>query len=310
MTELIEHLGIVPHNITGLGDIVRLVWAIAVLGSLFLAAAIVQVLSIGCHFAAIFWPQKSTVAQRLKSQFYWYLAILLMLLNIVTVKITGDPIDLDSALLMANHQSLADHIVLAYLAQTGSDTVVPQMNFFTWYLLWTVPCLRLCLNMFLCDENWELSRPMAKSLFLGLMRSDTSQWIVVFPEVNIWTPTSAYLQRLQETKYFLPQFDHLLYPRFPALFNAVSEVKSSGQAKFRKLYDVTITYQNHKAPTLAQFFASANPIQVTIHTKSILLLSIPSRRSKFESWLEKRWLEKDRRIATMTPTDHFKVDNA
>lgn len=294
--ELISHLGLLPGPGPSFVRFVRKTWSLFIMTLFAFLAMAIQLSTFGCVFAAILWPSRVDVFQRWTTQLYWGSAIYFMHLNKVKVKITGDRIDLGSALLMANHQSLADHLVMAHLAQTTSTSAVPTVNFFSWYTLWTVPSLRLLLNMLACDENWELTKLMTSAVFHDMVLSPVPEWIVVFPEVNIWTPTTAYLQKLQGLDYFLPQFEHMLYPRFSAMYNAVSMAKTTGRSKFSTMYDVTISYNHPGAPTLATFFASLDPIKVIVHVKAHSMLSVPSRRKKLEEWIEKRWIEKDRRL--------------
>lgn len=299
--ELISHIGLLPGPAPSAGRVLRKFGAFFSLALLFAFAIAYQIFSFWCHFAAIAWPRRISKLQRTISQFFWAVAIALAQYNKVEIRITGERITADSAVIISNHQSLADHIVLAHLAQSASINSVPRVNFFTWFSLWNIPSIRLMLNMIACDENWELTKSMALALFKKVSLSDIPEWIVVFPEVNIWTPTSAYLQRLQSLKYYLPQYDHLLYPRFSAINSAVTMAKTSGRHKFLNVYDVTISYPQASAPTLARFFCSADPIRVFVHVRISPISSIPSKRSKIEAWLERRWLEKDKRLARMRP---------
>lgn len=298
--ELISHLGIFPEGKITAAELLRIIRGLSVLTILTLLAVVHQFFSACCHFAAILIPSKVAAARRFAAQMFWAVAIFFMQVNGVKITFSGDRIDSESAILMANHQSLADHFVLAYLAQTASTTSIPRVNFFTWFSLWSIPSLRMYLNMFSCDENWELSRPMVKSLFLRVVSSESPEWIIVFPEVNMWTPATAYLQRLQGIKFFLPLFNHLLYPRFSALYNAVTMAKTMGQDKYQKLYDVTIYYTAHKAPTLTRLFSSPTPLQIDVHITKLSTRTIPSRKAKLEGWLEKKWIEKDRKLKQMS----------
>lgn len=297
--ELINHLGLLPDGKFTALKLIRKTWGIFVLFFLLCLAILHQLFSVWCHFAAILFPAKVAAARRLAAQLFWSVGIFLMQMNGVEITFSGDRIDSASAILMANHQSLADHFVLAYLAQTASTTTIPRVNYFTWFSLWSVPSLRMCLNMLSCDENWELSRPMVKSLFLKVVNSESTEWIIIFPEVNIWTATTAYLQRLQGVKYFLPQFNHLLYPRFSALYNAITMVKTMGQSKYQKMYDVTILYKDNNAPMLTLLFSSSTTIQIEVHAKHLSTLTIPSKKAKLEGWLEKKWIEKDKKLKQM-----------
>ncbi|OBA23025.1 hypothetical protein METBIDRAFT_25730, partial [Metschnikowia bicuspidata var. bicuspidata NRRL YB-4993] len=216
--------------------------------------------------------------------------------NKVQLTVTGDALVPESALVVCNHQSLADYFFMTLLAERCPGGLVPQVSFFTWYSVWRVPTVRTLLNVVLCDENWELSSLLCRSAFSPVRASEAPQWVVLFPEVNIWTPSAAYQQRLQAKKYCLPYYDHTLYPRYPGLLNAVGTLGNRTNIKFARVYNLTILYHSRKPPSLLQLFASTEKIAVTIDVRAMRLSSIPHRKAKLERWLEKTWLDKDRQL--------------
>lgn len=237
------------------------------------------------------------------SRVFWKIAAFFQHANDVHVSVTGDRIVALSALVVCNHQSLADYFLLEQLAKSSTGHVRPRVNFFTWYAVWQIPTVKTWLNMVLCDENWELSKLLCESAFLKILASEAPQWVVVFPEVNIWTPTAAYQQRMQAKKYYLPYYDHTLYPRYPGLSNAVCTLGTKTNIKFSHAYNVTIFYHTKRPPTLLQVFGSPTKICVTIDVKALPFNSIPQRKAKLEKWLERTWLEKDKQLAAMKRND-------
>lgn len=257
-------------------------------------------------------------------------------LNNVRFVVTGDEINTDSAVIISNHKSLADFIAMAYLARfsnnvkpSGKETLqtfkhltLPRINFFSWFRLWRVPSLRVLINLAKCDENWELEQSLNKVVFGSVMKTKVPEWIVLFPEVNIWTEEDSCLQKVQSEKFFLPKLQKVLYPRFSAFYNVISTLNKKKHSKFNKLYDVSILYdfgfENNQclpstisgpanteafvqsgipfdiSPNLIEIFSSATPITIYINVKSKTLQRIPTKRNKMEKWLEHTWVEKDK----------------
>lgn len=180
-----------------------------------------------------------------------------------------------------------------------------------------VPTLRTFFNLAKCDENWELDSLLCEKLFKPIFESGVPEWIVLFPEVNIWTQEDSNLVKKQCQKYFLPNLENVLYPRFSGFYNVMSTFDTNPN-KFTRLYDITISYtrkiepfgevelRDHlpipiTPPSLLEFFTtnsdSGRNLEVNIHVKSKLLSRIPTKRRKIEKWLEKSWMEKDRILA-------------
>lgn len=236
---------------------------------------------------------------------------------------TGDKIDLDSALVICNHRSLADHILIEYLLRSenqikiadktaNNDLIKPRINFFSWFSLWKIPSIKTLVNMTKCDENWELDKKATRFLFKNVINSKHNEWIVLFPEVNIWSKETYMLQKKQMEDFFLPKLSNVLYPRFSPFYNLISSLNIIKNNKFKKLYDVTIFYnvinkdksikkKNYfYLPSLLEIFSFDSEINVTIHVKTRSISKIPAKRKKLEKYLEDLWVEKNDFIGQMT----------
>ena len=189
--------------------------------------------------------------------------------------------DSESAIIIANHASLLDHVVLAHLAQHETDETMakPRVSFFTWFSLWTLPSTRAIRNMAKLDENWELSLNAGVQIFKSVLNSSVNDWIVIFPEVNIFNSESKSRQEYLGNKYFLPKLQHLLYPRTQSVFSF-----------FARNEDSTVSLIN---PTLLDLFAAKSETLVVVHVKQHLIKKLKYKRPRLERWLEKVWLEKD-----------------
>ncbi|QEO24268.1 hypothetical_protein [Candidozyma auris] len=219
-----------------------------------------------------------------------------------------------SAVLLANHQSLADYVVVAALAHksrkdaSGKKLIqreaTPQVNFFTWFTLSKAPSVKTLINMLRCNENWELQSQQSDRLFRRVCASSAPEWVVLFPEVNIWTEETAYLQSIHSRRYFLPRMTSVLYPRFSSLYNTVWSLKKERAftkiPKFTNLYDLSIVHS--KPVTLLEFFSCKGGHKVVVNVKQRSFQKVPLRRPKLEKWLESCWVEKNKQIRGMKNT--------
>lgn len=289
--ELWSHLGLVPYTNLTMAKFAYKCWAAFALASLYLLICGYLVVSFWASATAYVLPAPALALKAWATQLFWQCVSVFVQFNNVSFEILGDLPDKVSALVICNHLSLADYYFLRVLGSTASANV----NFFTWYTLWRVPTPKVWGNMVCCDENWELSTLMCRSVFRKVLLSNSPEWIVIFPEVNIWSQMAAYLQRLQSQRYCLPFFDHVLYPRFSGLVNAVQTVGTTKEPKFETLYDVTVSY-SPRPPSLIELFASSEKFSVSLHVAAIPLLRLPQRRAKLERWVERTWEGKDRRL--------------
>lgn len=247
----------------------------------------------------VFWSLVTSFLVRTKQ--IQQIALLMQKYSKFEILVSGDKMDSESAIIIANHASLLDHVVLAHLAKHETDDTMskPRVSFFTWFSLWTLPSTRTIRNMAKLDENWELSLNAGVQIFKSVLNSSVNDWIILFPEVNVFNSESKSRQDYLGNKYFLPKLNHLLYPRTQSVFSISSAL--SGDYKFSKMYDVTICYfaRNKDStvslinPTLLDLFAAKSETLVVVHVKQRSIKKLKYKRPRLERWLEKVWLEKD-----------------
>ncbi|CDK28720.1 unnamed protein product [Kuraishia capsulata CBS 1993] len=198
-------------------------------------------------------------------------------------------------------------------ASIPNSLTLPKVQFFSWFLIWKIPSLKLLKNIVSCDENWELDSASVVQLFSTTRNTRNREWIVLFPEVNIWTRSDADTQNTMWQKYYLPQLTNVLYPRFSGTINTLSALRSTA---FTRLYDVTILYSRKthdwdeldgpgmegvfKPPSLLEILCSKpSTFKIHIHVKARLTSRLPVKRRRMEKWIEKTWFEKDILLETM-----------
>ncbi|KAK6462276.1 hypothetical protein DFJ63DRAFT_152573 [Scheffersomyces coipomensis] len=326
--ELSKHIGFQVENDISLWETV--VRAKAIFTLLVLAGYLFfyHFISIFCSMIHYAFPETSDEIKRIFASSFWNLCIYCLTLNDFQFKVSGDELDPDSAILLSNHLSLADHFVMAYLAnysikKTNSTNLenrirLPRINFFSWFTIWRLPTLRIFFNMAKCDENWELDESILEVVFSEVLHSKTPEWLVLFPEVNILTEGNLLLQKQQSERLCLPVLNNLLYPRFSGIFNVVTAINKKNSFKFTKIYDITILYQREgcvenifRAPTLVETFASSSsPITVHIIVKARFLSRLPSKRAKLERYIEHAWIDKDKQLAQLKEKQTFEIQNS
>lgn len=267
-------------------------------------------------------PQKGLQWQNKLDMGFWTLCVYLLEKSGWEIEVVGDQLEVDNALLVANHRGIIDYLVMGYLVQHScwgdkkedldggrrlvrakslTGLFVPHLAFFTWFTIWSVPSVAYIKNILQTDENWELDGETVGGVF-GEYIGPGVQWLVMFPEVNIFSDKNAKLQRMMGEKYFMPELQRVLYPRFGGVVNAVGGLF---ETKFTRLYDLTLLYYTKKGnsvefgcPSLARALGGEQ-FKVVVHVKGKFLSRVPLKRNRIERWLENRWLKKDKLLAKM-----------
>ncbi|KAH3677095.1 hypothetical protein WICMUC_001850 [Wickerhamomyces mucosus] len=221
--------------------------------------------------------------------------------------------DFKNSVVISNHRSLFDFILIYYLKTMMETTTHQEINlsFFNWNEIWSTPNLSLLWAILNNDENWEYNKvQLEKTLRNMVNESDpakTSNWIVHFPEVNIFDEKTHSAQTHQADKFYLPKLNELLYPRFNNFSNliAILQKSNSGFYGFKNLIDLTILYYNplknmFVQPKLFEILSLKQPILIiNIDLKFKPLNKLPFKQRKLEKWLELDWCEKDKVIEVM-----------
>ncbi|KAI5963396.1 hypothetical protein KGF57_001274 [Candida theae] len=236
-------------------------------------------------------------------------------LNKVKIKVMGDELSPNPAVVISNHASLADAFVIQHLSRLSTKSErdakdglphnrnlkLPIVNFFSWFLIWRVPTIKILTHLLKTDENWELEESSILYVFAKLLKSKFSEWVALFPEVNVWTPEGYKVQQQIGEKYFLPKLENLLYPRYPAFYNIITAMSKFKPHPYSNLYDLTILYcrrqgdeVDYQPPTLLEIFSSKEPVTVLVYVKVRSIARIPSKRKKLERYLEHLWKHKDK----------------
>lgn len=213
---------------------------------------------------------------------------------------TGDavPVVQDNCVVIANHQSWADVLLLQDLLLDHSPPLkwlakrellyVPVIGLICW--AYGYPLLRRHSEAALRDNPALRARDRAEIRAACADLLDNPGTLMNFPE---GTRRTAQKVRQRGSDY-----QHLLNPRAGGLYTLLEVV----QPRCAGVLDVTIRYPS-AMPSLWAFLGGCMP-SVEIHCKFISRDALPihagdeaARRAALQDWLKVRWQEKDRYLA-------------
>lgn len=264
-----------------------------------------------------FFISESTVVRIKESVVQGFWGTLIYLINKRKIKIIVGGLDLNdgvklnnqlkNSIIISNHRSLFDFILIYYLKSLVEKKTNDQikLSFFNWNLLWRVPTIKNIVELLRNDENWRLDLLLLESKISNLTKYFKNNWVVHFPEVNIFTERNLYLQNQQVDQFYLPKLDKLLYPRFDNFSNIISVVNSNQNSSIQNIIDLTILYYNpikntFSSPSLLEILSLKQPyFIISIDVKVKPIYKLPTKQRKLEKWLENLWCEKDKTIELM-----------
>lgn len=205
----------------------------------------------------------------------------------------------ESAILLLNHQSVFDYAVIAGLA----DMCGMQSNyyFFQRQICTQLPTFRLLWKHIQGKRGSPPAGRKIDSVFADFAAGIQTgpQWLVVFPEIEEFSPT---LQRIHQNACYdagAPVLRHLLYPSLDTVSLAVGYMR---RCQTKAIYNITIHYQqadqdsNVTKPSFERFLATRQRIRVIVDVERIPLNKASKSTRRFERWLEKQWYKKDKKI--------------
>lgn len=201
----------------------------------------------------------------------------------------------ESAIIFLNHQSLLDYLLVFAIAKELN----PELNvfFFIDKRVVKFPTIRTILYRYRGKTNWSITPRSLDKAFDEVHRIKQSpKWIVVFPEVNVFTPQLNRTEQVTCHMAGAPPLKHLLYPRYSSALQCVEYLRT---ATVTAVYDLTVEYAKNtdpyrlQVPSLAEALGSNHEWNATIWVKREGIAKIPKGRRRLEKWLEKKWYKKD-----------------
>lgn len=212
----------------------------------------------------------------------------------------------ENCLVICNHQSLFDYLVLN---QVAIDVGLQASCFFYAYKHCSrLFSLRALISMLLRKYDWilpvELLPEVFSAMFESPLRQHGGKWVVLFPEVQMFTLTDLQAQRQTLLKQGCRATTSVLYPRFNAFYDTVQLLRD---CCYTSVLNVTISYYNVRnpkrvfrgVPTYLDVLLTCKEwvVQVDIERVPMSVLSYKERR--VTKWLERRWYQKDQQLSSM-----------
>lgn len=131
--------------------------------------------------------------------------------------------------IISNHRSLLDYTMIQ--SHFGAENLV----FANWGRIMKYPSLQHFWTIFRHDENHSISTSKFK-------RFNGPESIVIFPEVNIFTPEIKMIERkLMKMRYKgLPVLHNVLYPRFGTFVNVIQAMSNNANNKWCQMFEQLI----------------------------------------------------------------------
>lgn len=231
----------------------------------------------------------------------------------LTIVLTGDAFYAnETALVVCNHRSWADTVVLYSLARQvrmhgdvkflakRSLLAFPVYGFAGWIL---------DVVIFIKRQSSSAGRRMG-NLFSNLTdprRGRAPYWLINYLEGTRFTEEKRRVAQEFAKKRDLKVLDHLLQPRTKGFISTVHALRGHAGA----VYDITIGYQEsekremHPSFTEMYFVPSRTDRVIHVHQRRIPLSEVPDDNEQLKKWIYKLYEQKDQLLAGFRQNGKF-----
>ncbi|MBI5502318.1 MAG: acyltransferase [Deltaproteobacteria bacterium] len=217
------------------------------------------------------------------------------------IVVTGDAVpDEETALVLANHQQMADITFLMMFARSKGR--LGEMRWFVKDGLKWVPGVGwglYLLGSVFVKRDWAADRAGIERTFARLRRDRVPVWLVLFPEGTRLTAGKLERSRAWARGQGLEPLRHVQYPRPRGFVGSMVGLREQLDA----VYDVTIGYEGG-VPTLRQFMLGYVE-RAHLHVRRFPTAELPAGEAELAEWLAERFREKDALLAGFYATGRF-----
>lgn len=269
-------------------------------GGIVLSLALFLLL-LGCNFLQFFTlvllpfsRKKFRKANREIANFWWGLAsFCLEDIQGIHIHFSGDAVpQKENALLLINHQSMADIPVLFGLGRRALR--LGDMKWIGKDILKYVPGAgwgMLFLDGIFVKRQWHRDQENINRTFQKFFKEDIPIWLTTFPEGTRFSAQKLLSSQLFSKKHGLPQNRYVLTPRTKGFVASVQGLRGHITA----VYDITIGFPN-RAPSLLEV-VTGKVENVYVHVRRFEISSLPASDAELSQWLHRVFLEKDQMLA-------------
>ncbi len=226
--------------------------------------------------------------------------------NRIEVRVTGDAIlPRENALVLANHQSMTDVLLLLCLGWRARR--LGDMKWFVKRVVQYVPGPGVGMWLLDClfvDRDWLKDKANIDKLFRKYKAESIPLFLVSFLEGTRLTPKklAAAQAFAKERGQYVPQ--HTLVPRTKGFVFTATGLRDHLDA----VYDVTIGYDGERPPSLFACFAG-DVDRLDLHVRRFAADSLPTGDDALATWAIDRFREKDALLAARRQTGSFPGPN-
>ncbi|KAK9449561.1 acyltransferase-domain-containing protein [Limtongia smithiae] len=216
----------------------------------------------------------------------------------------------EKAVLIANHQIYSDWLYMWWIAYTGH--VHGNIYIILKESLKNIPFVGWGMQYFrfiFLSRRWEKDETRLHNAVTQINEDvDWPAWVLIFPEGTNITQSGIDKSHKYAQKFGYREPQHLLLPRARGLYYVLKHMNVP------YLYDCTVAYEGVPRGGFGQdfftlpsiYFEGRPPKSVNMHWRRFARAAIPLEdESEFESWLQKRWLEKDALLDSYYTNGHF-----
>lgn len=204
--------------------------------------------------------------------------------------VTGDDIpSQDNAIVIMNHQSMTDILVL--LAFAKSKGRLGDLKWFVKDVLKYVPGVgwgMLFLDCLFIRRNWTEDKEYIHNIFDKFIRHSIPIWLISFVEGTRLRPSKLNRSQSYARDHGFVPLKHVLLPRTKGFVASARALRGHIQA----IYDMTAGYVDG-IPTLWQWICG-DVTEVHLHIRRFEIQSLPQEEEELSRWLFKRFEEKDK----------------
>ncbi len=213
--------------------------------------------------------------------------------------LTGDPLPAgrENAIVIANHQQMADIYVLMMLAHRARR--LRDLKWFVKDPIKYVPGIgwgMLFIDCIFLKRNWDADRSKIDATFSKLKRDAIPVWLISFVEGTRVRPEKLERSREFARSRGLPELKNVLFPRSKGFAATVQGL----QGHVTAIYDVTIGFTGG-VPSLWDV-ASGRSREFHAHIRRFPAAGLPADLS---AWLIERFREKDALMDRFKATGSF-----
>jgi 1-acyl-sn-glycerol-3-phosphate acyltransferase len=221
--------------------------------------------------------------------------------NKIDVRITGDVPRRENAVILSNHQTMADVMVLLCFAWRAGrlgdlkwfvKDVIKYFPGFGWGMKF--------LDCIFVKRDWTRDKDGVMGLFEKYRQEKLDVFLISFLEGTRFTPEKHEKAVAFAKERGLPVPEHTLVPRTKGFVATMTGLRDDLDA----VYDLTLGYETEPPPTLVNCF-EMKVNKVDIHVKRYAISELPETEEELAAWARDRFAEKDALMAQFKKDGHF-----